>query len=149
MHKIHKVSPGAGTLHSFHWPLSGASASRTAPSTAGLVTAQLLLSPCPSLGQVSAGPFPSHFCFHGSTHGQAMCPRSPGAPGWLRSLLSLQAISFCAKQSSHCCKVCRTPSGDTPELKYPIHIFLHFTHSITFDLLRGFKSHFYTKTFRA
>lgn len=53
MHKIHKVSPGAGTLHSFHWPLSGASASHTAPSTAGLVTAQLLLSPCPSLGQES------------------------------------------------------------------------------------------------
>lgn len=144
MHKIHKVSPGAGTLHSFHWPLSGASASRTAPSTAGLVTAQLLLSPCPSLGQESLLAH-SHLIsvFMGAPTAK-QC-----APGWLRSLLSLQAISFCAKQSSHCCKVCRTPSGDTPELKYPIHIFLHFPHSITFDLLRGFKSHFYTKTFRA
>lgn len=120
-------------LYSFHWPLSGASASHAALSASGRVTAAVsaVTLSFPGTG-VSAGPSPPHFCFHQSTHGQVMCRLSRGAPGWLDALLSLRAISLVLSKS-HCCKVCRTPSGDTvPDLTVPD------THFSLFDPLNYF-----------
>lgn len=100
---LHKIWKGqsiteAGTLF-ISLPLSGASESRRALSTARLVTAaaSAVTPSLPGTG-VSAGPFPPHSCFLGSTHGQAMCRLSSGASAWLDVLLSLQATAFCAKQ---------------------------------------------------